>query len=666
MKLSKTVIFSFLLMLLSAATAWAQPAQHVKWNIKFEKRSATEGVVNFVAEIDNGWHLYATRLPEGGPVPTQVKWTELQGVNLVGELVEETPAHTEIDEIFHLKLGWWTDRAVISQKVQITDDSYTIRGSLRYMACGHGTCQSPQNETFEFVSQPTPVEAKASTEEQEQDAVATSKTATDKSQLSESVDIYSPVNTVSAANDNSETDSSHSLWYVFLGGLLGGFVALLTPCVWPMIPLTVSFFLKRHNSRRRAIVDAVIYGASIVIVYLLLGTIVTLIFGPSMLNELATSAVFNLIFFAMLVLFAVSFFGAFELTLPSSWTNRIDSKAVNTTGILSIFFMAFTLALVSFSCTGPIIGTLLVEAVSLGDLTGPIVGMGAFALALAIPFAVFALFPSWLQGLPKSGGWLNTVKVVLGFIELALSIKFLSVADLAYGWRILDREVFIVLWVVIFGLLGLYLLGRLRLSGDAVVEKIGVVRLFLAGASLSFALYLLPGLWGAPLRAVSAFLPPVSTLDFNLSAQSAHTTFDNYDEGMRVAAREDKPVFLDFSGYGCVNCRKMEMAVLDTEKVDTYLKDNFINITLMVDDRRPLERPMNVTENGKDVELETYGDLWSYLQRHKFGANSQPYYVVLDSKGNLLAGPVYYDENVDNFMKFLQNGLEKYRAEEDK
>ena len=393
---------------------------------------------------------------------------------------------------------------------------------------------------------------------------------------------------------------------------------------------------------------------------LILGIIVTVAYGPGKLNELSTDAVFNLIFFALLVVFAISFFGAFELSLPSKWTNKMDAAAERTTGLVSIFFMAFTLALVSFSCTGPIIGTLLVEAVSLGDMTGPIVGMGAFALALAIPFAVFAIFPTWLKDLPKSGGWLNTVKVVLGFVELALSIKFLSVADLAYGWRILDREVFIVLWVVIFALLGIYLLGKIRFTNDSKVEKIGVFRFFLALISLSFSLYLLPGLWGAPLRAVSAFVPPLSTQDFNLYSTEHSIVYDDFEEGMEAAKELKKPVLLDFSGYGCVNCRKMEMAVLDKENVRSYLKDNYVSITLMVDDRKKLEKPVEVTENGEKIELETYGELWSFLQRYKFGANSQPYYVVLNNEGELLSGPTYYDENVDHFMEFLKKGVDKY------
>ena len=485
--------------------------------------------------------------------------------------------------------------------------------------------------------------------------VATIKPATPfPSAKLEKTDFWKPV----VANNSATAD--HSLLYIFIGGFLGGLLALLTPCVWPMIPLTVSFFLKKNNNRKKAISQAAVYGLSIVVIYLLLGLLITIAFGPSKLNEMSTNAIFNIFFFLLLVFFAISFFGAFEITLPSKWTNAIDSKAGKTTGLISIFFMAFTLALVSFSCTGPIIGTLLVEAVTLGNLTGPAVGMAGFALALAIPFAFFAVFPSWLKGLPKSGGWLNTVKVVLGFIELALSLKFLSVADLAYGWRILDREVFISLWIIIFALLGLYLLKIIRFEGDSKKESIGAFRLILAIISLSFAAYLLPGLWGAPLKSVSAFTPPLSTQDFSLYESGKFVKYDNFDEGMNAAKEMGKPVFLDFSGYGCVNCRKMEASVFENEKIRQLIEDNFVMITLMTDDKKELPEIIELNENGENVKLRTYGDLWSYLQQYKFKANSQPYYVVLDNDGNLLSGPVYYDEDINKFAKFLNVGLKNY------
>lgn len=645
----------FLMAFVATFATQAQIRKPAKWSFAFEKISETEGVVKMNAQIDKGWHLYSTKLPDGGPIPTTVNWEELKNVELIGELVPNKPPHEEIDMVYHLKLGWWTDNVVLSQKVKILDKDYKVSGYVRFMLCNDGTCQAPENVPFEFSAGPSQAVPLVEAEPIAVPLAQKSK----KAEVKGEQDYWEPVK----MDDNAASISNRSIWYIFFGGFVGGLIALLTPCVWPMIPLTVSFFLKKHGSRRRSILDAFLYGVSIIVVYLALGLIITLFFGPSKLNELSTDAIFNIIFFALLVVFAISFFGAFEITLPSKWTNKMDSKAERTTGVLSIFFMAFTLTLVSFSCTGPIIGTLLVEAVSLGDLTGPAVGMGAFALALAIPFTLFAIFPSWLKELPKSGGWLNSVKVVLGFMELALSLKFLSVADLAYGWGILDREVFVALWIVIFALLGIYLLGKIRFPHDSKVEKVGVFRFFLAMISLAFSVYLLPGLWGAPLKSVSAFVPPLSTQDFNLYDEGKFVEYHDYDEGMEAAKKLEKPVFLDFSGYGCVNCRKMEAAVIDNSRVRQMIEKEFVMITLMVDDKKELDAPMEVEENGAKVKLRTYGDFWSYLQRYKFGANSQPYYVVLDNEGQLLSGPVFYDENVDNFTSFLQNGLDKYKAE---
>ena len=470
----------------------------------------------------------------------------------------------------------------------------------------------------------------------------------------EDADLWAPVVYETESSENSQ---SGSLWYIFFTCFLGGLVALVTPCVWPMIPMTVSFFLKKGKSNAKGIGDAFTYGISIIVIYVGLGLLITLIFGASALNALSTSAVCNIIFFLLLVVFAISFFGAFEIALPSSWSNKIDSTAEKTTGLLSIFFMAFTLVLVSFSCTGPIIGTLLVEAVSSGSQLGPAVGMFGFSLALAIPFCLFAMFPGWLQKAPKSGSWMNTVKVVLGFVELALSLKFLSVADLAYGWHILDREVFIVLWIAIFGLMGMYLLGQFQFAHYGKADSsIGVFRFFLAMISLSFAAYLVPGLWGAPLKGVSAFVPPLFTQDFNLYGHE-FVEYDDFDEGMAVAAKEGKPVLIDFSGYGCVNCRKMEGAVLDNADVHAMIEDNFVMIKLMVDEKKPLPEPITVEEYGKKITLETYGDRWSYLQRYKFNANAQPYYVIVNDRGELLSGPFSYDENIPKFVQFLQKGM---------
>ena len=430
-----------------------------------------------------------------------------------------------------------------------------------------------------------------------------------------------------------------------------------------MIPMTVSFFLKKSKSRSRAITDAVTYGLSIIVIYLTLGLAITGICGASTLNELATNAWFNMAFFLLLVIFGISFLGGFDIKLPSRWSNTVDSKAESTSGLVSIFFMAFTLALVSFSCTGPIIGTLLVEAATQGNFVGPAIGMGGFALALALPFTLFALFPSWLKEMPRSGGWLNSVKVVLGFLELALSLKFLSVADLAYGWGILDREVFVSLWVVIFALLGVYLLGKIRFSHDSPLETVSLPRFFLSLASFSFAIYLIPGLWGAPLKGVSAFVPPLYTQDFSLYTGGQFEEFDDYDAGMAYAAEHNRPVLIDFSGYGCVNCRKMEAAVFDTPRVEEVIKENFVLIKLMVDDKAKLSTPITVKENNRTETLETVGEKWSYLQRHKFQSNSQPYYIILDNEGAALTAPTFYDENITKFVEWLETGMKNYQNE---
>ncbi|MDE6423803.1 MAG: thioredoxin family protein, partial [Muribaculaceae bacterium] len=436
-----------------------------------------------------------------------------------------------------------------------------------------------------------------------------------------------------------------SLLYIFIAGFIGGLIALVTPCVWPMIPMTVSFFLKQNKSKSKSVMTAAIYGLSIIVIYVALGLIVTILFGASALNELATSAGFNIAFFLLLVLFAISFMGGFELTLPSSWTNKMDSKVDATTGYLSIFFMAFTLVLVSFSCTGPIIGTLLVEAAATSNFISPAIGMFGFALALALPFSLFAMFPTMLKSMPKSGGWMNTVKVVLGFLELALALKFLSVADLAYGWRILDREVFVSLWIVIFALLGVYLLGKLTFPHDDKVEKVGVGRFMLACISLAFAVYMLPGLWGAPLKAISAFAPPISTQDFSLYEGEVSAQVDDYEEGMRLGQKLGKPVLLDFSGYGCVNCRKLEGAVWTDPDVKASIDNDFVLVTLMVDEKRALPEPIKVTEKDGTVRtLRTYGDKWSYLQRSKFGANAQPFHVIVNNEGKPLAPAFVYKE----------------------
>lgn len=648
------VVFS--LVLIGVLSAFAEVLQPVKWESSIKMTDATNGVMTFTATIDDGWHMYSMNLPKDGPVSLSINWDKLDGVKLIGNPTPNRAPHEQVDMVFKMRLGWWTKGITITQNFATTEgQSYNIEGSVRYMVCNDKTCQAPENEPFSFAAGP----AAAAPNKAAVDTVTVTTIKDEKvADTADVSNVWQPV-TIDAADASQGTViDAHSFWYIFLGGLLGGLLALLTPCVWPMIPLTVSFFLKKSSSRAKSIRDAMIYGVSIIVIYLLLGLVITAAFGASSLNALSTNAVFNIIFFLLLVVFAISFFGAFDIKLPDSWANKMDSNAEKTTGILSIFFMAFTLTLVSFSCTGPIIGTLLVEATSLNNLTGPAIGMAGFAIALAVPFTIFAIFPSWLKEMPKSGGWLNSVKVVLGFIELALSLKFLSVADLAYGWGLLDRETFVALWVVIFALLGMYLLGKIRFSHDSEVKGIGVFRFFLAVISLAFSVYLLPGLWGAPLKSVSAFVPPLYTQDFNLYG-GGFAEYGDYDEGMAKAAEDGKPILVDFSGYGCVNCRKMEAAVFDNSRVRKTIEDNFVMIKLMVDDKTELPKPIYVNENGKNVKLTTYGDRWSYLQRYKFKANSQPYYVVLNAKGELLSGPCFYDEDVDKFIGFLNKGVEK-------
>ena len=640
----------------------AQMHQPVTWDVKMEITGKNEAEIVFDATIERGWHLYDINIPAGGPNPTAVKWDngKMRNVEIVGGLVANRKAVEDIDFTFNMMLGTWEKSVTLRQKVKLLNaNDYAVEGVISGQACNEQNCQLTKKE-FAFAKS-NPVVAVDDNKGEDLEVIeAGVPESHSETVVKEKSDYWNPVKKVDVVQDEDT-----SLLYIFLGGFLGGLLALLTPCVWPMIPLTVSFFLKKSDSKSKAIINALIYGVSIIVIYLLLGLIITLAFGPSTLNELATGAVFNVFFFVLLVFFAISFFGAFEITMPSKWTNAVSGKAGKTTGLFSLFFMAFTLVLVSFSCTGPIIGTLLVEAVSQGNIIGPAIGMFGFALSLAVPFALFAMFPSVLKGLPKSGGWLSTVKVVLGFIELALSLKFLSVADLAYGWHILDREVFISLWIVIFALLGLYLLKVFRFSGEDDDKGIGAFRLILATISLSFAIYLVPGLWGAPLKSISAFAPPLSTQDFNLYESGKFQEYDDFDKGMDAAKEAGKPVFLDFSGYGCVNCRKMEAAVFDNQRIRSLIEENFVMITLMADDKRELPEILEInTDNGVE-KMRTYGDLWSYLQRHKFGANSQPYYVVLDNEGNLLSGPAYYDENVDNFAKFLNVGIKNYKKSND-
>lgn len=646
-------IFRNLIVLIVAFTAGvyvnAQIVDPIRWETSVEMDSETDGALVFKVSIDKGWHLYALQLPEGGPMPTAVTLTKTNGI-VPGALTPSREPLSKFDTQFDMDLAWWD--ADVEFRLPFTvdnPDGYEISGTVSYQGCNDQSCLAPAKEAFDFVDG-VPVATGLVDFEADAPGAEPAGLLDDLA-----AKWWQPV-----AMPQSAPVGESSWWYIFLWGFIGGLLALLTPCVWPMIPLTVSFFLKKNGSKAKSIRDATIYGASIVVIYLVLGLAITMAFGASKLNDLATNAVFNIAFFLLLVVFAVSFFGAFDIKLPSRWSNSMDGRAERTTGLISIFFMAFTLALVSFSCTGPIIGTLLVEAASMGDITGPAIGMGAFALALALPFTLFAIFPSWLKEMPRSGGWLNSVKVILGFLELALSLKFLSVADLSYGWGILDREVFLSLWIVIFILLGVYLLGKIRFSHDSPTDHVSIPRFFMALVSLGFAVYLIPGLWGAPLKATSAFVPPLYTQDFNLYSTGEYYEVDDYDEGMRLAVEMGRPVLVDFSGHGCVNCRKMEGAVFDTPGVRQMLHDRFILVKLMVDDKRQLEHPFTVSENGRTIDITTIGEKWSYLQRHKFGTNTQPYYVILNQEGLPMNSAAGYDENSVKFMEWLGSGIARY------
>ncbi|MDO4190679.1 MAG: cytochrome c biogenesis protein CcdA [Bacteroidales bacterium] len=653
-----------------ALLAFAQETP-IKWQFTQQTIDEQTVEVQMNATIDNGWHLYTMDVVEDGPVPLEFTFENLKNAKPIGKVQAKSTSHEMFDNMFEATVRFYEKSAKFVQRFQVSGD-YEINGYLRGQGCNDQACMpvkaeirlkgtaksktpvavTPENETTEELAETTAT-----------DSVDTT-VAENVSEVSEN-DLYRPViEELKAYENDGSTEKKRSLLYVFLMGILGGLVALVTPCVWPIIPMTVSFFLKRSGDKRKGRRDAMLYGISIIVIYLSLGLIITAIFGPSALNGLATNAVFNIIFFLLLVVFAISFFGAFELTLPASWSNKMDEKAESTTGFLSILFMAFTLVLVSFSCTGPIIGTLLVEVATTGEWLAPAIGMLGFALALAIPFSLFAFFPTMLQNMPKSGGWLNTVKVVLGFLELALSLKFLSVADLAYGWHILDREVFVSLWIVIFTMLGLYLLGKIRFPHDDEVQTVSVTRFSLALISIAFAVYMIPGLWGAPLKAISAFAPPLNTQDFNLYENEVHPDYTDYELGMAAARQSGKPVVIDFSGYGCVNCRKMEAAVWTDNTVADILNDDVILISLMVDDKTPLPKPIEVSDNGQVYVLRTIGDKNSYLQSHKFGANAQPFYVMVDAEGNPINKSQAFNEDPSVFIEYLNDGIDNFKIKE--
>ena len=674
---------SLALLLLVAMFCNAQMADPVKFKSHLKTGSTAEAEIVFDGKIAHGWHVYSTNLGSDGPIEASFHVDKKDGVELVGKLTPRGHEISMMDNMFGMKLRFFENSVQFVQKVKFTKPTYTLKAYLEYGACNDEMCMPPTQVNAHFSGKSPAIDGKAAADEKsaETDDVAETLKAggLDSSMVKAgAVDSVAIADSAAAPQlDNAEVQKlwtpvikelakfdkpvSNSLLYIFLAGLVGGFLALFTPCVWPIIPMTVSFFLKRNKDRKKAIREAITYGVSIVVIYVALGLIVSLLFGASALNALSTNAIFNILFCLLLVVFAASFFGAFEITLPSSWSNKIDQKSDETSGVLSIFLMAFTLSLVSFSCTGPIIGFLLVAVASEGSIVAPTIGMLGFAVALAIPFALFAMFPTLLKSAPKSGGWMNVLKVVLGFIELAFALKFLSVADLAYGWHILDRETFLALWIAIFSLLGLYLLGIFNFPHDDENRRTNVPQFFLALGSLAFAFYMIPGLWGAPLKAVSAFAPPMNTQDFNLYKNEVHPRFKDFEAGMAAARLEGKPVMIDFTGFGCVNCRKMEAAVWTDAKVADMLNNKYVLISLYVDDKTPLPEQMTVTDtDGTQRTLRTVGDKWSYLQRHKFGSNTQPMYILLDNEGKPLTGSRSYDEDINEYMDFLKVGLDNY------
>ena len=678
-----------LLTFLVTLASYGQMYDPVTFSAKLVTNGTAEAEIVFTGKIEPGWHVYSTGLGGGGPISATFNAGKLEGVMLVGKLKAVGNEIKRHDPLFNMPVRFFEGSVTFVQKILFTKPNYSIDGYLEYGACNDQNCLPPTAVDFKQSGKSPAVGGKNPKEAAKEEVPAEQKKLPTSAQTVaaadtvpaqrpvynldtlrtqpkvEAGDLWKPVVEQLQAQDGSAPASQRAWIYIFLMGFAGGLLALFTPCVWPIIPMTVSFFLKRAGKDKgKGIRDAITYGVSIVAIYMMLGLVVTAIFGASALNALATNAVFNILFCLLLVIFALSFFGWFEIRLPDKWGNAVDSKASATTGLLSIFLMAFTLALVSFSCTGPIVGFLLVDFATSGNLMGPAVGMLGFSLALALPFTLFAMFPSWLKSAPRSGSWMNTIKVTLGFIELAFALKFFSVADLAYGWHLMDREVFLSLWIVIFAALGLYLMGLLKFRGDVIegepTRPMPVPCIMLGLCSLAFAVYMLPGLWGAPCKAVSAFAPPMNTQDFNLNNKEVHAPYSNYEEGMAAAKAQGKPVLLDFTGFGCVNCRKMEAAVWTDPQVADILQKDYVLISLFVDEKTPLPEPVTITENGKQRTLRTVGDKWSYLQRHKFGANAQPFYVPVDNQGNPLNGSYSYKEDVGEYLDFLRGGLENY------
>ena len=661
-------IFTLLLMVVSVLSASAQMVDPVHFTTQLKELTNNEAEIIFTGKIDAGWHVYSTEM-SGGPIPATFNKVKMEGVETIGKLKPRGNEQKKFDKLFDMEVRFFENTATFVQKVKFTKEKYLIDCYLEYGTCNDEMCMPPSSVEFKKTGKIT-LSPKSGDDrslndsikiKDQNDTIATSSAGSAPLPPNIGSDtLWQPV--TKELHAFSDTPADTSLWYIFLAGLLGGFLALLTPCVWPIIPMTVSFFLKRNKERSKAIREALTYGLSIIIIYVLLGLLVTLLFGANALNALSTNAWFNIFFALLLIVFAASFFGAFELTLPASWSTKIDEKSGKTTGLLSIFLMAFTLVLVSFSCTGPIIGFLLVAVSTQGNILGPTLGMLGFSIGLAIPFALFALFPSLLKSVPKSGGWMNTIKVVLGFIELAFALKFLSVADLAYGWRLFDREVFLSIWIALFGLLGAYLMGWLRFPHDEPEHRTNVPQFFLGLLSFAFTIYMIPGLWGAPLKAISAFTPPMYTQDYKIIQTTVvEAPFKDYEQGMAFAKEQQKPVIIDFTGFGCVNCRKMEAAVWTNEDVAQRLTQDYVLISLYVDDKTPLPQPIEVEVNGQKRTLRTIGDKWSHLQATKFGANTQPFYVLLDEEGKPLGPSRSYDEDIQEYINWLDAGLTKYK-----
>jgi thiol:disulfide interchange protein len=643
----KNILLKLLIVLSFSNISFAQVLNPVKWKFEITNETKEDALLVFKAKIDKGWHLYSQKISDDvGPIPTSFIFENNSNIELVGN-VEESESITAFDNTFQIDLTYFSDSAIFTQKIKkLNADKITIKGYIESMVCDDERCLPPDETEFEFVLN------------------------SNEAVISES---------------SNETKDSKGFWGIFLAGFFGGFLALLTPCVFPMIPLTVSFFTKQSKTRAKGIVNALIYGLSIVVIYVGLGFIITRALGPDALNALASNVWMNLAFFIIFFVFAISFLGAFEITLPSSWINKADS-ASEKGGLIGIFFMAFTLSLVSFSCTGPIIGTLLVEAAISGGVVGPLVGMAGFSIALALPFGLFAAFPGWLNSLPKSGGWLNSVKVVLGLLELALALKFLSNVDLAYHWGIITREVFIAFWIVIFSVLGFYLMGKIQFSHDSPVKYVSIPRLLLSVVTFTFVVYLIPGMWGAPLKIISGFPPPMfytegwtiggnginsnseNILEGSDPSHCPHnlSCFHDYNVGFEQAKKLNKPILLDFTGWSCVNCRKMEDKVWVDPRILKLLREDYILISLYVDDKTPLKESEKYISETTGKKIKTIGNKWSDFQTTKYKTNSQPYYVLLNHNEENLIEPIGYEPDIEKYLEYLEKGLEEFNKTKSK